>query len=178
MSASLEALLQRWRAIFHRRRAVRWRGTWLENGYCADCRLCCGPQEEAEPFPMKLLPAQLGSHLEEDFYLLDATTACLDRRGCRSCTDTGCRLPRSRRPVACGLFPFVLNKNSLLLFARCPASFFTPLSHMELVGRDAARWLASLPREDRARIALDLPPATLADRYLNLHMRIPDDSTS
>ncbi len=172
MGTTLEKLLQRWRALFPRRRAVSWRGSWLYNGYCADCRLCCGPQEEAEPFPMKLLPHQLRPDLAKDFYLLDAETACLDRRGCRSCTERGCRLPRAQRPAACGLFPFVLNADALLLYLRCPATLFTPPARMEAVGRAAAQWLSGFSREDRTRIALSLPAAVLADRYMDLHIRV------
>ncbi len=172
MSTSLEELLKRWRVVFPRRRSVAWRGSWLSNGYCSDCRLCCGPQEEAEPFPMKLLPHQLGPNLEQDFYLLDAETACLDNRGCRACTDYGCRLPRGRRPVACGLFPFVLNGDALMLYQRCPASLFTPLSRLESVGRKAAHWLSGFSPRDRTHIALNLPSTVLADRYIDLHIRV------
>ncbi len=45
-----------WRALFPCRRALRWRGTWLQNEYCRDCQCCCGPQDSNEPFPMALLP--------------------------------------------------------------------------------------------------------------------------
>ncbi|MBO4300290.1 MAG: hypothetical protein J5861_01675 [Desulfovibrio sp.] len=173
MSASLEELLQRWRPLFPRRRRVRWHDSWLANDYCPDCRLCCGPQEESEPFPMKLLTHQLGPHVSKDFYMLDTNTAYLDKRGCRSYTEKGCRLPRERRPVACGLFPFVLNRNTLQLYQRCPASLFTPLSHMEAEGRKAASWLLSLSDEDRSRIAIDLPTTTLANRYMDLHITLP-----
>lgn len=172
MSTPLATLLQHWRTIFPRRRIVRWCGDWLYNGYCPACRLCCGPQEEAEPFLMKLLPQQVRPGLDQDFYLLEADTVCLDQRGCRACTEHGCRLPREQRPVACGLFPFVLHDKELLLYLRCPASLFTPLSHMEALGHDVAQWLLQLCPADRRRIAITLPEATLADRYVRLHITL------
>ena len=67
--------LETWRELFPRKRALRWRGTWLQNGYCRDCRYCCGPQDSSVPFPMALLPSQIRPDLEKDFYLLDADTA-------------------------------------------------------------------------------------------------------
>lgn len=168
--ADFAAYLAEWRRAFPRRRGLSWRGSWLANGYCRDCRHCCGPQDEDEPFPMRLLPSQVRPDLDRDFYLLDAGTACLDRRGCLSCTSTGCRLPRERRPVACGLFPFVPTADGMYLYLVCPASLLTPLERLESLGRAAARWFLTLDPSDRRRIALDLPPETLADRYVNLHI--------
>ena len=92
---------QQWRQRFPLQRDVHFDQGILSNDYCRDCRYCCGPQDCATPFPMKLLPSQQHAHLERDFFLLAPDTACLDDRGCKSCGPEGCLLPRQRRPVAC-----------------------------------------------------------------------------
>mgnify|MGYP000820264544 CR=1 FL=1 len=118
---------QQWRQRFPLQRDVHFDQGILSNDYCRDCRYCCGPQDCATPFPMKLLPSQQHDHLERDFFLLAPDTACLDDRGCKSCGPEGCLLPRQRRPVACSLFPLVLLDTGLYLYKICPAVFFLPL---------------------------------------------------
>ena len=113
---------QQWRQRFPLQRDVHFDQGILSNDYCRDCRYCCGPQDCATPFPMKLLPAQQHAHLERDFFLLAPDTACLDDRGCKSCGPEGCLLPRQRRPVACSLFPLVLLDTGLYLYKICPAA--------------------------------------------------------
>ena len=96
----------------------------------------------------------------------------MDGRGCRSCTSQGCRLPRPERPVACGLFPFVLNAGELYLYQICPASMFTPLAQMAELGREAAAWLANFSQREQEHIALNLPADVLTDRYIKLHISV------
>ena len=91
MSKGFWDYLAHWQKMFPRRRTVSWRDGWLQNGYCRDCRYCCGPQDSNEPFPMGLLPDQLRPGLANDFFLLTRDTAFMDGRGCRSCTSQGCR---------------------------------------------------------------------------------------
>lgn len=86
------------------------------------------------PFPWAFCPTSCALALPTTFFLLTKDTAFMDGRGCRSCTSQGCRLPRPERPVACGLFPFVLNLGELYLYQICPASMFTPLAHMAELG--------------------------------------------
>ncbi len=112
---------QQWRQRFPLQRDVHFDQGILSNDYCRDCRYCCGPQDCATPFPMKLLPSQQHAHLDRDFFLLAPDTACLDDRGCKSCGPEGCRLPRQRRPVACSLFPLVLLERGLYLYKICPS---------------------------------------------------------
>lgn len=166
--------LEFWRALFPRRRALRWRETWLQNGYCRDCRYCCGPQDSNEPFPMALLPGQIHPHLSDDFYLLNADTAYLDARGCKADTDHGCRLRLTQRPVACGLFPLVLVNGGLYLYKTCPAVIFTPLDRLVDLGLEAARWLTGFSLTDLLHISLDIPAQTLAERYISLNISLFD----
>ena len=127
MANDFQHYFRLWEASFPQRREVRWANGYLHNAYCADCRYCCGPQDSATPFPMPLLPAQCHERLEDDFYLLDPVTPCLDDRGCKSCGPQGCRLPRPQRPIACGLFPLVLVRDALHLYQCCPAALHLPL---------------------------------------------------
>ena len=123
---------------------------------------------------MGLLPDQVRPGLAEDFYLLTRDTAYMDARGCRACSSRGCRLPRPQRPVACGLFPFVLNSGGMYLYKTCPAVAFTPLNDLFSLGREAADWLAEFPLQDLRHIALDLPAHVLAERYISLNLDIFD----
>lgn len=165
--------INQWRGVFDKTaNRVAWKGEWLENSFCALCRRCCGPQDEEEPYPMALLPSQLHSGLEEDFYLLDPETACLDRRGCKSFSPNGCRLPRASRPLACGLFPIVLANGCLYLYAICPAALYVPLMEWTSLAERAGEWLSTLPTADFRRISLNVPAATLADRYIPMHIRL------
>ena len=121
---------------------------------------------------MALLPGQLRPGMAEDFYLLNADTAYMDARGCRACTAHGCRLPRPQRPVACGLFPLVLNAGGMYVYKTCPAALFTPLSELADLGRQAARWLQGFPLKDLEHIALHLPATALAERYISLSLPV------
>lgn len=168
--------LELWRTLFRRRRSLRWRGTWLQNGYCRDCRYCCGPQDSNEPFPMALLPAQIHPHLSDDFYLLDADTAYLDARGCKASTDHGCRLELAQRPVSCGLFPLVPANGGLYLYKTCPAVILTPLNDLAALGLEAARWLNGFTLAELRHISLDIPAQTLAERYISLNISLFDAS--
>ena len=138
---------QQWRQRFSLQRDVHFDQGILSNDYCRDCRYCCGPQDCATPFPMKLLPSQQHAHLERDFFLLAPDTACLDDRGCKSCGPEGCLLPRQRRPVACSLFPLVLLDTGLYLYKICPAVFFLPLDRWLVMAREAVNWLVTLAPE-------------------------------
>lgn len=161
-----------WQDIYshhHSSPILAWRDGWLENGFCQDCRYCCGPQASDEPFPMALLPHQLRPGLDQDFYLLDARTACLDQRGCKSCGPQGCRLHRDRRPVACGLFPLVVANGGLYLYKTCPAVLLKNLADWLTIAGDAAKWLTNgLNKEELGQIALDLPLGSMASGYIDL----------
>ncbi|WP_300906847.1 hypothetical protein [uncultured Desulfovibrio sp.] len=163
-----------WRALFPCRRALRWRGTWLQNEYCRDCQYCCGPQDSNEPFPMALLPAQIHPGLSDNFYMLNADTAYLDARGCKASTDHGCRLELAQRPVSCGLFPLVPANGGLYLYKICPAVLFTPLNELADLGLEAARWLTGFTLMDLRHISLDIPAQTLAERYISLNISLFD----
>jgi hypothetical protein len=78
MSKGFWDYLSHWQKVFPRRHAINWREGWLQNGYCRDCRYCCGPQDSNELFPMGLLPEQLRPGLANDFYLLNRDTAFMD----------------------------------------------------------------------------------------------------
>lgn len=159
-----------WGKLFNEPRELTWKDNWLVNGYCIDCRYCCGPQDNAEPFPMALLPSQIHPGLSQQFYMLDATTAYLDARGCKALGRQGCSLQKQERPIACGLFPLVLANDNLWLYKFCPAVIFTPLVTWLPLARKAAEWLATMPASDIRRISIALDSTTLADRYINLHL--------
>lgn len=67
MSKGFWDYLSHWQKVFPRRRAVNWREGWLQNGYCRDCRYCCGPQDSNELFPMGLLPSSCAPVLPTTF---------------------------------------------------------------------------------------------------------------
>lgn len=162
----------KWRNIFSRPAPIVARDGWLDNPYCADCRFCCGPQDSPEPFPMALSPAQIAAGAEKDFYMLDDSTACLGAKGCKACGEHGCKLPRARRPLACGIFPIVLANGGLYLYQNCPAVLFTPLEEFYRLGRQVAESLDRLSLEELRHISLDIPIRTLAEKYIDLHIRI------
>ncbi|MDR3358684.1 MAG: hypothetical protein LBN96_07550 [Desulfovibrio sp.] len=172
MRRDFQYYLELWRRTFPRRRKLLWRDTWLRNGYCRDCRYCCGPQDDPTPFPMALLPGQLRPGLDEDFYLLAGDTAYIADRGCKARGDGGCRLTREKRPVACSLFPLVLANGGLYLYKICPAVIFTPLAELSALGRDAAAWLAGFRPAELRHVSLDLPARTLAERYIYLDIAV------
>ncbi|MCR4665876.1 MAG: hypothetical protein K5657_01105 [Desulfovibrio sp.] len=153
--------------------SVAWRSTWLENGFCSDCRLCCGPQPGDDPYPMGLLPSQR-ERSPEALYMLDAERACLDERGCKALGEGGCRLERADRPVSCGLFPIVLANGGLYLYKICPAVLFLPLGTWVELAEEAAAFLAGLSICDLRCIAIHIPEETLFQRYIFLHRTFPD----
>lgn len=166
--------VDRWRELFPRKRGLRWRGNWLQNDYCRDCRYCCGPQDSAVPFPMALLPSQIHPGLEKDFYLLDADTAYIGAKGCKSDTPHGCRLPLEQRPVACGLFPLVLSNGGLYLYKTCPAVLFSPLIRFADLGLEAASFLRGFSLAELKHISLELPCEKLARDYIDLGISLFD----
>ena len=123
---------------------------------------------------MALLPRQIHAGIEKDFYMLNADTAYMDGRGCKSCSARGCGLPREARPVACGLFPFALINGSLYAYKTCPAVLLTPPAKLALLGLEAARWLAALSIDDLRRISLDIAAPVLAEKYFSLSIQIFD----
>ena len=161
-----------WRTRFPRRRPLRWRDDWLQNGYCRDCRYCCGQQDSNKPFYMALLPEQIHPDLRNDFYLHSPNTAYMDARGCKAATAQGCRLPRAQRPVACSIFPLVLTGGELYLYQTCPAVLFTPFPQLAGLGLEAAAWLRNFSRANVRRISSRLPAQTLAEGYIALHIRV------
>lgn len=164
--------LPAWRKQFPEKEILEWRGDWLENGYCSGCRLCCGPQGLDAPFPMALMPDQTGPENEKDFYMLDAATASLDGRGCKSSTAHGCRLPRHKRPPACGLFPFVLANGGIYLYKSCPAALFTPMVELAKMAKDAAAHLRSWDSENLRHLSLELFPSVLAEKYIDMNIQL------
>ena len=172
MKKALLEQLREWSVQTFKTPYVRFEKHFLDNGFCGECRLCCGPQPGDEPYPMALLDSQLSTKTRETFYLLDAKTACLDERGCKALGATGCTLKREERPPACGLFPLVLMDGSLYLYRICPASLFIPMVTWLDLGQKALNWLASLPLTDQRRIAIHLPEHLLLERYSPLYLRL------
>jgi Fe-S-cluster containining protein len=172
MRRDFQYYLSLWRRRFPRRRALLWRDSWLQNGYCRDCRYCCGPQDNSEPFPMALLPRQMRPGLGEDFYLLAEDVAYIADRGCKANDGHGCRLVREKRPVACCLFPLVLANGGLYLYKTCPAVIFTPLADLFDAGRSAATWLANFSPAELSHISLNLQAQTLRERYIYLDIAV------
>lgn len=159
---------KKWAAVFPRPRELRFDRGIVRNAYCPDCRFCCGPQEEEEPFPMALLDSQVSERTPDDFFLLDAHTACLDRRGCKALGEHGCRLDNALRPVACNLFPYVLVDGRLYLYRVCPASMFLPNDLLASVGREVHAYLEGLPQKDRKRISIGRRREDLDEKYTDL----------
>lgn len=167
--------LTKWRNDFPSPRPLLWTDGLLKNGYCADCRYCCGPQGSDKPFPMHLLPRQIDPDTPDNFYLLDEHTALLDRRGCKSCTSQGCRLDFDKRPVACGLFPLVLANGRLYAYKICPATIFSSLDDLECLAQKAAAWLSTLPEDELRRISICLDQKSLDERYIDLEIQLFKD---
>ncbi|MDR1776456.1 MAG: hypothetical protein LBR31_01330 [Desulfovibrio sp.] len=172
MQRNFHDYLAAWREIFPRPRKIRWAEGRLFNGYCKDCRYCCGPQDDPEPFPMALLPGQIRSDLAEDFYLLSGDTAYIGARGCKAVGPFGCRLEQAKRPVTCSLFPLVPANGGLYLYKICPAALFSPLVLWADMGRAVATWLAGFNAADLTRISLSLTEQRLAERYIYLDIRL------
>ena len=166
--------LEKWRKDCADPKPVVWKDGWLDNGYCASCRYCCGPQGDDEPFPMALLPGQISARTPSDFYMLNKNTACLGKMGCKSETPAGCRLPRELRPVACGLFPLVLANGRLYLYKTCPAVMFNQLATFADIASSAAQWLSTFDEKELRHISLNLPENVLARDYIDLGIGIFD----
>ncbi len=166
--STVETWYRRWAPLFPEPRPFFFREGVVRNAYCPDCRFCCGPQPEDEPFPMALLDRQISDRTPGDFHLLDPRTACLDRRGCKSLGPEGCRLDYALRPPACALFPYVLVNMNLYLYLVCPACLKTPLEELLGTGEDVFHWLSELPPADQRRISIRRRPEDLAEKYLDL----------
>ena len=160
--------LEYWRKIFPEQREIKWRNDWLENAYCKGCRLCCGPQGNDKPYPMGLLDSQITPSVARDFYMLNAHTAYLGAEGCKSLSPNGCRLPKYRRPIACGLFPFALVKGKLYLYKACPGAALASMDKIKELTKKIGAYLRSLPDQDARRISIDLSDQEIADKYLDL----------
>lgn len=169
--------LKKWEKVFAGKSpSLEWKDGWLENGYCRDCRYCCGPQDSTEPYPMGLLPEQLGPGLEDRFHLLNFNTAYLAEAGCKSDGPHGCRLPLAQKPVACGLFPLVPANGKIYLYQNCPAVLFNPMARFYHFALLAVKSLERYSLEDLRHICLYFPPETLANRFIDLHVRIFDEA--
>ena len=159
---------EKWAKLFPQRMDMRLGEGVVQNPYCPQCRFCCGPQEEATPFPMALLDSQVSQRTIDDFYFLDSHTAALDQRGCKALGATGCRLDNALRPIACNIFPYVLVNGRLYLYQICPASMFMAREALFALGREVHAYLLTLPEGDRARISITRDEADLAAKYLDL----------
>lgn len=162
----------KWKEEFAGDRPLDWERCWIKNGYCSDCRYCCGPQDSDHPFPMPLLASQGREGLERDFHLLDSLTPYLAAAGCRSCTKTGCRLEPGQKPLACGFFPVVLVNGALYLYQNCPSVLFTPLVRFMELAREVAAFLIELDLDELRRLSLWLTVDTLSRSYINLRIRL------
>ncbi|MDE5833614.1 MAG: hypothetical protein K2H64_11690 [Desulfovibrio sp.] len=161
-----------WEKIFPLKRNVNWTGGKIENGYCADCRLCCGPQGDDDPFPMALLDEQTGPANALDFFMMDSHTACLGRDGCKSLGPAGCKLEQSRRPPACGLFPVVLIDGRLYFYKACPAVTLASSQELEALALKALKYLKNLPEKDCRRISISIPADEIAKKYIDTGLEV------
>ena len=161
-----------WRKHFPEPRQLTFLDGVLDNAYCPDCGLCCGPQAESEPFPMALLDRQISERTPDDFHLLDARTVSLDQRGCKSLGERGCRLPRNLRPIACNIFPIVLVKGGLFLYRCCPAALLLPEADWRRMAREVRDFLDKLPGADVRRLAITRRPDTVAAEYVDRRLPV------
>lgn len=168
--------LDKWKKIFKEKRPLHWRGSWLDNAWCGECRFCCGPQGTDKPFPMPLLDSQMQPGYKEHFYFLNDSTAYLAEKGCRSDSVNGCVLKREERPVACGLFPIVMANGHLYLYLNCPAALFVPLAWFYETAMEIANWLLGFSLEDLRHLSLELDCDTLSKKYVDLHIQIFNDA--
>lgn len=178
MSPDTLRYLHIWRSRFPEQRPLLWQGSWIQNDYCVDCRYCCGPQAEQEPYPMALLPEQIRQQTPNDFYLKDPHTAVLDGRGCRSCGEQGCRLERQWRPITCGLFPIVPANGGLFLYKTCPAALFYPLAYWMDLGQKVARFMQSLGQQNCRHLSLQIETHKLAVSHICLNIWIFETDTA
>lgn len=171
-SESIRRLFEKWRSQFPVPRKISFSAPTLDNPYCKDCRLCCGPQPEEQPFPMALLDSQIGPQTIDRFYMLDEHTASLDRRGCKALGACGCQLERGDRPPACNLFPFVIVDMRLYLYRVCPASMLSSKEEITASAGRASEWINSLPAADVRRISISRSPEDLKEKYLDLGISV------
>ena len=164
--------LEDWQKIFPESRALIWKNGRLENGYCQNCRLCCGPQGDDEPFPMALLDEQATPDAGEHFYLLEPRVAYLGREGCKSLGKNGCLLPPEKRPPACGLFPIVLIDGKLYLYKRCPSAMLAGSEKFATLAMSAEKYLKNLGEQSAREISISVEPGELKEKYLDLGIEI------
>lgn len=167
---------EKWQSIFKDCDPLSWQESRLDNAWCATCRFCCGKQDNAEPFPMALLPEQIGPQTGEDFYMINKNTAGLGAEGCKSLSPHGCKLPVEKRPVACGFFPIVLVNGGLYLYQLCPAAMFLPLDYFYRLAREVAIYLEKFSLPELRHISINLSDEVLVKKYINLHVRLFDDA--
>lgn len=164
---------EKWRHIASDKDPLRWDGSRMANAWCEECRFCCGKQDSSdEPFPMALLPWQIGPETAKDFYMLNANTAALGAEGCKSLTSHGCRLPYEKRPLACGLFPIVLVNGALFLYQICPAAIFLPLAHFYQLAKEVALYLDKFSLAELKHISINLSDEVIMKKYINLHVKM------
>lgn len=163
---------ERWQKDFRDDRPLIWENYWIQNGFCADCRFCCGPQDSDTPFPMPLLERQKRDHLDRDFHLLDSLTPYLAAQGCKSCGLRGCQLKLAEKPLACGFFPIVLANGALYLYKNCPAVIFSPLIRFMELGRKVGEYLIGMNLEELRRLSLWLDCDTLSSSYFDLRISL------
>ncbi len=162
-----------WKKNFKKKKKVEVRSGTLINEYCPDCLMCCGPQpEEDGAFPMKLLERQMCGREEDVFYMMDKDTAVLDHRGCKALGDKGCVLPRSARPVACNIFPFVVINRRLFLYVPCPLTVLLPEAELQRLAEEVRIWLEVQPEHDIRRISLYGTPCLQTNKYRDLNMPV------
>lgn len=166
---------EKWQSDFQDGNPLDWREGRLDNAWCASCKFCCGKQDNPEPFPMALLPEQIGSETPDDFYMINKNTAGLGAEGCKSLSPHGCRLAPEKRPVACGFFPIVLVNGGLYLYQVCPAAMFLTLDTFYRLGRQVGRYLENFSLAELRHISINLPDEVLKEKYINLHIRLFDE---
>lgn len=164
--------LEKWQSLLSDHRSLNWENDWLENDWCKDCRHCCGPQGADSPFPMALLPDQLGPDTADNFYMLDANTACIGKNGCKAITPHGCKLSRREKPIACGLFPVVLINGKLYLYVMCPAVLAKPLAIFFELAKKIAVTLQKYTQKELLHISISLDCNELSEKYVDLHCAI------
>ena len=160
----------KWKKL--RDKKVFWQNDWLKNDFCGECRLCCGPQGDDEPFPMPLLERQIKDDPKDRFYLLSPEIAYIGAEGCKSDTASGCSLSLQEKPVACNLFPIVLINGKLYLYQNCPAALFTPVAEFMETGKKAGEWLMKFKVEELKHLSIKMEDSMLAEKFIDLHIRI------
>ena len=160
-----------WKKTFPHKRILKWQNDWLQNNYCKNCRYCCGKQDSNSKFFMPLLNNQL-KNSEEYFYLENENTAYMDKRGCKSHSNKGCKIPREKRPIACNIFPLVLANGQLYFYKICPAILFTPLNVLLNIAQESKKFFNSFSKKDLQHISINLPERIILDRYIPANILI------